>query len=91
MQKSNLKNDNKHISKNKEVKRYNYEYRDQNACDNQEVLTPDSLVTLIYSYIDFTDIKTVLDPCVGPGAMVKPFIDTDMDLTLCDIQEIHIK
>ena len=91
MQKTNMQNDNKHIKKSeKEVKRYNYEYRDQDACDNQEVLTPATLVNLIYSYIDLTKINKVLDPCVGPGAMIEPFIDTDIDLTIIDIQEIHI-
>ena len=74
-------------------------YRDKEAKDNQEVHTPPELLKEIYSYLDKEDFldKDILDPCVGPGAMSIPFIRQmaknkgPKSVTVCDIQEIHIK
>ncbi len=76
------------------------QYRDQEAQDNQEVVTPPGLVEHIYKKcleIDPDMFKgKVLDPAVGPGALVHPLIEKHQELgitelTVMDIQEKHIK
>jgi predicted RNA methylase len=61
---------------------------------HQEVVTPTELMERILSFIYSDDIndKDVLDPCVGPGAMIKPVIEkyNPKSVTVCDIQKIHI-
>ena len=69
-------------------------YRDQDAVDNQEVTTPKFLVDRIYSFLSPKDLSgDILDPCVGPGALVTPLLENPVfaSITLCDIQEIHIE
>ena len=73
-------------------------YRDQSAQKHQEVVTPPELIKHIYGFLnkeDFKD-KDILDPCVGPGALVHPLIEKHQELgitelTVMDIQEKHIK
>ena len=74
------------------------QYRDQDAQDNQEVVTPKELVDHIYSFLDEEDFrgKDILDPCVGPGALIEPLMENAKELqwkslTIMDIQELHIK
>ena len=68
-------------------------YRNKEAQEAQEVVTPPELVKDIYKHLGLKNFNgDVLDPCVGPGALIKPFL-TDLNfktLTLCDIQKIHI-
>ncbi len=67
-------------------------YRDDEAYDHQEVVTPPELVELIYSYLDEEDFDgEILDPCVGPGAMSIPLLRKKGNLTVCDIQSLHIE
>ncbi len=76
------------IKKLKKLKRY----RHQEALDNQEVVTPPELVDFIFSHLkeeDFTG--DILDPCVGPGALVIPLLGKNYkSLTVCDIQREHL-
>jgi type I restriction-modification system DNA methylase subunit len=73
-------------------------YRDEHAQKHQEVVTPPELVEHIYSFLDpEKDFKgkDILDPCVGPGALVEPLLKNAHDwkwrsLTVMDIQELHI-
>ncbi len=68
-------------------------YRDQDAYDNQEVVTPPELVEEMYSYLEERDfLGDIMDPCVGPGAMSIPLLDKNYNsLTVCDIQKMHVK
>ncbi len=73
------------------------QYRDQDAQDNQEVVTPKELVDHIYSFLNKEDFegKDILDPCVGPGALIEPILANREEwqpksLTVMDIQEVHI-
>jgi hypothetical protein len=74
-------------------------YRDDDAKKHQEVVTPPELVKRIYSFLDSEKDfygKDILDPCVGPGALVEPLLENAHDwkwksLTVMDIQELHIK
>ncbi len=78
------------------------QYRDQDAQDNQEVVTPPELMERIYSFLSPEDFqgKDVLDPCVGPGALIEPILE-DLrqggdglgvkSLTVMDIQPLHIE
>ncbi len=73
------------------------QYRDQDAQDNQEVVTPKELVDHIYSFLDKEDFegKDILDPCVGPGALIEPILANREEwqpksLTVMDIQACHI-
>jgi hypothetical protein len=67
-------------------------YRDQDALDNQEVVTPTKLVEIIHKYLTDEDFEgDIQDSCVGPGALGLSMIDKNYkSLTLCDIQQIHI-
>ncbi len=76
-------------------------YRDQDAQDNQEVVTPPELVARIYSFLNEDDFKgkDILEPCVGPGALLQPILDDIEDggdglgiksLTVMDIQPLHV-
>ena len=77
-------------------------YRDSEAQKHQEVVTPPGLVERIYSFLHEDDFKgkDILDPCVGPGALIEPVIEdirtggNGLDiksLTVMDIQPIHIE
>jgi len=75
-------------------------YRDKEAQKHQEVATPTELVEHIYSFLSEDDFKgkDILDPCVGPGALIKPIIEdikagdgfNAKSLTVMDIQPLHI-
>ena len=68
-------------------------YRNEEAQKHQEVVTPPELVQRIYSFLSEEDLSgDILDPCVGPGALVEPLIENPKfrSLTVCDIQEEHI-
>ncbi len=80
------------------MKEHKEHYRDQDAQDNQEVVTPKELVDHIYSFLNEEDFrgKDILDPCVGPGALIEPIMENrekwhPTSLTVMDIQELHIK
>ncbi len=76
-------------------------YRDKDAQDHQEVVTPPELVDHIYNFLSKEDFhgKDILDPCVGPGALIEPILK-DLEnggndlglksLTVMDIQPLHI-
>ena len=77
-------------------------YRNEEAQKHQEVVTPPELVERIYSFLDEDDFKDkdILDPCVGPGALIEPIIEdirvggnglNANSLTVMDIQPIHIE
>jgi hypothetical protein len=73
-------------------------YRDEDAKKNQEVVTPPDLVDHIYSFLSEDDFKgkDILDPCVGPGALIEPILKKAYDwkwrsLTVMDIQKLHIE
>jgi len=69
-------------------------YRNKEAQDNQEVVTPPELVEKIYGYLSEDELKgDILDPCVGPGALVEPLLANPIfkTLTMLDIQECHIE
>ncbi len=73
-------------------------YRDEEAEKYQEVVTPPELVQDIYDKLgpDFFKGKTVIDPCVGPGALLKPLLDDPAkyqaaEIKAYDIQPIHIE
>ena len=83
-------------------KEYKLHYRDKDAQDNQEVVTPPGLVKRIYSFLSEDDFKgkDILDPCVGPGALIDPIIEDirtggnglDINsLIVMDIQPMHIE
>jgi type I restriction-modification system DNA methylase subunit len=68
-------------------------YRDEHAKKHQEVVTPPELVEHIYSYLTDDDLKgDILDPCVGPGALIQPLLENPKytSLTVLDIQSTHI-
>ncbi len=74
------------------------QYRDMDAQESQEVITPKELVDHIYSFLNKEDFegKDILDPCVGPGALIEPIMENREEwkpksLTVMDIQKIHIK
>ncbi len=84
-----------------EEKSHKPQYRDQDAQDHQEVVTPPELVDRIYSFLEVEDFegKDLLEPCVGPGALLRPIIDDIAEggdalglnsLTVMDIQGMHI-
>ncbi len=73
------------------------QYRDQEAQDAQEVVTPKELVDHIFSFLEEDDFKDkdILDPCVGPGALIEPILKNRIEwqprsLTVMDIQGLHI-
>jgi hypothetical protein len=77
-------------------------YRDEEAQKHQEVVTPPELVEHIYSFLEEKDFKNkdILEPCVGPGALIEPIIDNMQhcdnsfginSLTIMDIQPIHVE
>ena len=77
-------------------------YRDEEAQKHQEVETPPELVERIYSFLSEDDFKgkDILDPCVGPGALIEPIIEdikaggdgfNARSLTVMDIQPLHIE
>ena len=68
-------------------------YRDDEAKKHQEVVTPACLVEYLYSLLTEEDLKgDILDPCVGPGALIQPLLDNPRykSLTCIDIQDVHI-
>ena len=77
------------------------DYRDEAAEENQEVVTPPELVERIFSFLSPEDFegKDVLDPCVGPGALIQPILDDLKEgdglgvksLTVMDIQPMHVE
>ncbi len=75
-------------SRGKRVRKYD-KYNNKEQQKNQEIVTPDWLVDELYEYINFDTFTKALDPCVGPGAMALPLLETN--LTVMDIQETHIK
>jgi ubiquinone/menaquinone biosynthesis C-methylase UbiE len=63
---------------------------------HQEVLTPPELLKEIYKHLKPEDLKgNILDPCVGTGNMIKPFLNLmakgkgPKSVTMVDIQEDH--
>ncbi len=73
-------------------------YRDEKAQEHQEVVTPPELVKDIYDKLgpDFFRGKSIMDPCVGPGALLKPLFDDwekyDVaSIEAYDIQPQHIE
>jgi len=67
------------------------EYRSNDAKKYQEVITPPELVAKIMSHLKPEDLTgDILDPCVGPGAMIEPFLKTASKITVMDIQKEHI-
>ena len=68
-------------------------YRDIQAQKHQEVVTPPELVDHIYSFLSDDDFKgDVLEPCVGPLALIEPILKDPQfkSLTVMDIQKRHI-
>jgi len=81
------------VKMGKKVKSFrNYEGKDAEALKHQEIETPLRLVDELMEYIDPKNFDKVLDPCVGPGNMVKRIIEEELAnvLTLSDIQEKHV-
>ncbi len=74
-------------------KRHYKKYKNEDQKEHQEIVTPAELLEELYRYINPDNLTDILDPCVGPGAMVKPFLEDSRvkKLTVYDIQEIHIK
>ncbi len=73
-------------------------YRDEEAEKHQEVVTPPELVKDLYDKLgpDFFKGKTVIDPCVGPGALLAPLLNNpdkyQIDgIKAYDIQPLHIE
>ena len=69
-------------------------YRNEEAQKHQEVVTPPELVQRIYSFLSEEDLSgDILDPCVGPGALIEPLLENPKfrSLTVIDIQEEHIR
>jgi hypothetical protein len=75
------------------MKKVKDKYRDEHAQKHQEVVTPPELVEHIYSFLSEEDLKgDILDPCVGPGALIDPLLENPQfeSLTVMDIQKRHI-
>ncbi len=73
-------------------------YRDKEAEKHQEVVTPPELVQDIFNKLGpgFFKGKVVIDPCVGPGALLKPLLDESekylvKEIKAYDIQPTHIE
>ena len=71
------------------------QYRHADAQKHQEIITPPELVEHIYSFLDLEEMKDkdILDPCVGPGALIEPILENKIpcNLTILDIQKEHIE
>ncbi len=84
------------------MKKVKEHYRDEEAQEYQEIVTPPELVDYLWSLIDKEDLKgaNILDPCVGPGALIEPILEDFREggdgfginsLTVMDIQPTHIE
>ncbi len=73
-------------------------YKTKEQKKYQEVVTPPELVAYIYEQLgaDFFKGKVVIDPCVGPGALLKPLLNEPdkymvKEIKAFDIQPLHIE
>ena len=67
----------------------NYEGKDEQSIIHQEIETPLELVDELLSYVPEENFKDVLDPCVGPGNMIKSIVENKKysSLTVYDLQK----
>ena len=64
-------------------------YRNETAKRNQEVVTPPELAAEMAKFVK--PGGTLLDPCVGFAALLKPLDLSQFDeVVVCDIEQEHI-